>query len=100
ARGGSLTEGILATPRFINPVLAISDADRDLSALVYSGLMHATPSGTYEPDLASSYDISEDGKTYTFYLRPDAMFHDNSPVTADDIVFTVQKTQDPALKSP
>src|SRR6478735_3644510 len=43
ARGGSLTEGIIGSPRFINPVLAVSDADRDLTTLVYSGLLHATP---------------------------------------------------------
>ncbi|MES2203268.1 MAG: peptide ABC transporter substrate-binding protein [Patescibacteria group bacterium] len=100
ARGGSLSEGILGTPRFINPVLAISDADRDLSALVYSGLLRATPAGDYVPDLASSYDISPDGKTYTFYLRPNATFHDGTAVTAADVVFTIQKTQDPGLQSP
>ena len=54
ARGGSLTEGIIGSPRFINPVLAVSDADRDLTALVYSGLLKATPEGAYVPDLAQS----------------------------------------------
>src|SRR3989344_1829579 len=44
-RGGSLTEGVIGSPRFINPLLAISDADRDLTALVYSGLLRATPDG-------------------------------------------------------
>jgi peptide/nickel transport system substrate-binding protein len=100
ARGGSLQEGIIGSPRFINPVLALSDADRDLTALVYSGLMRATPEGSYAPDLASHFDLSEDGKVYTFYLRTEAIFHDGKPVTADDVVFTIQKTQDPALKSP
>jgi ABC-type transport system substrate-binding protein len=37
---------------------------------------------------------------YTFTLRKNATFHDNIPVTADDVVFTISKTQDPALKSP
>lgn len=37
--GGSITEGIIGTPRFINPVLASSDIDRDLVSLIYSGLM-------------------------------------------------------------
>ena len=100
ARGGSLSEGLVGSPRFINPVLAVSDADRDLSALVYSGLLRATPAGDYAPDLAERYEISPDGITYTFYLRANATFHDGTPVTADDIVFTVQKAQDPSLKSP
>lgn len=100
ARGGSLSEGILGSPRFINPILAISDADRDLTALVYSGLLRATPSGGYDPDLASAYEISEDGKTYTFTLRERLTFHDGTPLTAEDVVYTVQKAQDPALKSP
>jgi peptide/nickel transport system substrate-binding protein len=100
AHGGTLSEGIIGAPRFINPVLAISDADRDLSTLVYSGLLKATPQGDYTPDLAESYDISDDGRTYTFHLRTGATFHDGTQVTADDVVFTIQKTQDAALKSP
>ena len=100
AYGGSLSEGVIGAPRFINPVLGISDSDHDLTALVYSGLLRATPEGDYVPDLAESYTVSPDGKTYTFTLRPTAVFHDNTPVTADDVVFTIQKIQDPQLKSP
>ncbi len=98
--GGELTEGILGSPRFINPVLAISDADRDLSSLVYSGLLRAGVSGDYLPNLASSYSISGDGKVYTFHMDENARFSDGTPVTAEDVVFTVSKIQDPALKSP
>jgi len=98
--GGSLSEGVVGSPRFINPILALSDADRDLTTLVYSGLLRATPEGDYLPDLAESYDVSDDGRTYTFVLRQDATFHDGSPVSADDVVFTIAKTQDPVLKSP
>ncbi len=100
ARGGALSEGIIGAPRFINPVLAISDADRDLSALVYSGLLKAAPEGGYVPDLAQSYAVSDEGRTYTFTLKPEATFHDGTPVTASDVVFTITKTQDPKLKSP
>ncbi|HYF13281.1 MAG TPA: peptide ABC transporter substrate-binding protein [Candidatus Paceibacterota bacterium] len=98
--GGGLSEGIIGAPRFINPVLAISDADKDLSVLVYSGLLRATPQGEYVPDLAQSYSISPDGLVYTFTLRKDALFHDGEKVTAQDILFTIQKIQDPAIKSP
>jgi peptide/nickel transport system substrate-binding protein len=100
AYGGEMSEGIIGSPRFINPVLAVSDSDRDLTSLVYSGLLRATPNGDYVPDLAESYSISPDGKTYTFVLRQNVTFHNGKAVTADDVVFTIQKTQDPALKSP
>ncbi|TAL49178.1 hypothetical protein EPN83_01400 [Patescibacteria group bacterium] len=99
-RGGHLTEGIIGSPRFVNPVLALSDADRDLSFLVYSGLLRPTPDGELIPDLAERYEISEDGKTYTFFLKPNARFHDGQLVSADDIKFTIEKIQDPAVKSP
>ena len=100
AGGGVLKEGIVGSPRFINPVLAISDADRDLTALLYSGLLKATPSGEYVPDLAERYELDETGTIYTVALKPDASFHDGTPVTAADVVFTVSKIQDSALKSP
>ena len=45
ASGGELREGLMGFPRFINPLLAISDADRDLTALVYSGLMSVGVNG-------------------------------------------------------
>ncbi|MDO8590368.1 MAG: ABC transporter substrate-binding protein [bacterium] len=98
--GGTLTEGVIGLPRFINPILAISDADRDLTALIYSGLLKATPDGTLVPDLAESYSISDDGLTYTFTLKQGLTFQDKTPLTADDVIFTIGKAQDPSLKSP
>lgn len=100
SRGGSLVEGEIGPARFINPVLATSQADEDLTELVYSGLMRATPSGTYITDLASSYDISPDGKTYTFHLRRGAEFHDGVGVTSADVLYTVSLAQHPEIKSP
>lgn len=100
AYGGSLTEGAIGSPQFINPLLAISDADRDLSSLAYAGLMSLSGSGGLVPVLAESYTLSTDGKTYTFILRKEAKFSDGTPVTADDVVFTVRKAQNSNLKSP
>lgn len=100
ADGGSLTEGEVGSPRFVNPLLAISDSDRDLTALTYAGLMGLDGAGNLIPVLASGYTVSADGKTYTFTIRPNAKFSDGTPVTAADVVFTVQKAQDPGLKSP
>jgi len=100
AQGGSLVEGIVGAPRFINPLLAISDADRDLSMLIYSGLLKTTDQGTLIPDLAQDYDVSPDGVTYTFTLKEGATFHNGTPIRAGDVLFTVAKAQDPGLKSP
>lgn len=100
ARGGSLTEGIVGKPRFINPLLALSDADRDLTALTYAGLMGIDGDGNFVPVLAESYAVSEDGLRYTFLIRENARFSNGTPVTAGDVVFTVEKAQDPALRSP
>ena len=99
ASGGSLTEGVIGIPRFINPLLAVSEADRDMTTLVYAGLMRATKSGLI-PDLAESYEVSDDGLLYTFTLREKIEFHDGSLITADDVEFTISKAQEPALKSP
>ncbi len=98
--GGSLTEGIIGFPRFINPVLSTSDADKDLTALVYSGLLKTTSLGDTIPDLAEKYEVSSDGLTYTVTLKDNLEFQDGTKVTADDVIFTVEKIQDPNLKSP
>ena len=57
-------------------------------------------SGILVQVLASGYNISADGKTYTFTLHADTKFSDGTSVTAQDVVFTVQKAQDSALESP
>ncbi len=100
AYGGTLIEGELGSPRFVNPLLALSDADRDITMLTYAGLMGLSGNGTLVPVLAQSYTVSTDGKTYTFILRPNARFSDGTLVTANDVVFTIHKAQDPGLKSP
>lgn len=99
-RGGNLTEGVIGLPRFINPVLALSDSDRDLTALIYSGLLKTTAEGTLVTDLAESYSISPNGLTYTFILKPELKFHDGTALTADDVVFTIERAEDPTIKSP
>ncbi|MAZ67570.1 hypothetical protein CL652_02240 [bacterium] len=99
-QGGVIREGVIGAPRFINPLLALSDTDRDLTTLIYAGLTRPAPDGTLIPDVAERYTISEDGTEYNFVLRDDARFHDGVPLTADDVVFTVQMAQDASIKSP
>ena len=98
--GGELHEGVVDSPRFINPVLAFSSADKDLSLLVYSGLLRRLSTGEFVPDLAEKYEISENNLEYTITLKDGITFHDGEKVTADDIVFTIKLIQDPILKSP
>ena len=98
--GGSISEGIIGTPRFINPILASSSADQDLTLLIYSGLMRKNGDGTMVPDLAKKYEMSKDGLVYTFTLKDKIYFHNGKSVTADDVIFTVNKAKDPIIKSP
>jgi peptide/nickel transport system substrate-binding protein len=99
-KGGSFNEGVVGTPRFVNPILAISDADQDVTSLVYSGLMRKNTDGTLSPDLAQSYSVSENGLEYTFTLKDKIRFHNGEKVTIEDIIFTIEATQDPLVKSP
>lgn len=99
-RGGSFTEGMIGSPRFVNPILATSETDRALTSLIYSGLTRATADGHIVNDLAESYTVSDDGKTYTFVLKENVTFHDGTRVTPEDVVFTIEKTRDPIIKSP
>lgn len=97
--GGFIKEGIIGYPRFINPVLALTDADKDITNLIYSGLLKATPEGKLIPDLAESVTISEDGLVYHVKIKDDLVFHDNQPITTEDIEFTIAKAADPQTKS-
>jgi ABC-type transport system substrate-binding protein len=104
ADGGTLIEGINTEisrpPRFINPVLANSDTDRDLTELIYSGLMKYDEEGKIIPDLAKNFpQISEDGKIYEFDLKDNVFWQDGKPITADDVIFTVNTIQNPDYKS-
>ena len=98
--GGSFTEGVVGSPRFINPLLALSDTDKDLSSLIYSGLLKVSDKGGFEPDLTKSYETQNGGTVYDFIIKDNAYFHDGKPVTADDVAFTVEKALDSVIKSP
>ena len=99
-QGGTLIEGVVGNPRFINPVLAISEADKNLVTLIYSGLVRITPNGEIENDLAESVTVSDDRQIYTVRITEDARFHDGIPISVDDVIFTIQKITNPSIKSP
>lgn len=99
-RGGSITEAVLGTPRFVNPVLANTRADQDVTSLVYNGLLKISSDGSLVSDVASAVTVSEDGLTYNVQLRENVYFHDGEQLTAEDVIFTIQLAQDSDLKSP
>jgi len=101
AEGGTYIEGVVGSPRFINPIYAeTSDVDRDLVEIIFSGLMKYSPDGQIIPDLAKEYKILEEGEIYEFYLKENIFWSDGEPLTANDIVFTIKTIQNPDFKSP
>ncbi len=93
-------EGILGVAESVNPLTAQTRADQDLVALVFSGLVALGPDGSLVQGLARDWEVDEAGKVWTFHLRPEARWHDDTPLTADDVVFTVGILQDPDYSGP
>lgn len=100
SRGGYIHEGILGTPRFINPIIASSDADKDMVGLIYAGLTKRDNAGNIILDTASSIEESEDKLHYEVTIKPEAHFSDNTRVTSDDFAYTISLIQNPLIKSP
>ncbi len=88
-RGGTLTVRIPNDPSSLNPWLTPKDpATTRVASLIYGGLVRLDNHLQPQPDLASSWDASEDGLVLTFHLRPGVLWHDNKPFTADDAVWS------------
>ena len=98
--GGAYREAVVGTPRLINPILAVSDVDRDLTRLIYSGLLKYNNQGELVGDLAETYNIEKDGLKIRFTLRDNLSWHDSEPLTSDDLIFTLEAIKNPAWRSP
>jgi peptide/nickel transport system substrate-binding protein len=89
-KGGVYTEALVGSLQRLNPLLNFyNSADRDVSRLIFSGLVRFDGSGSSQPDLAETLGFSKDGTIYNVTLRKDASWHDGQQVTADDVLFTV-----------
>ena len=66
---------------------------------VYEALFQLTDAGTVEPRLVDSYEVSEDGLTYTFKLKPGVTFHSGDPLTAADVKYSIERVTAEASKS-
>ena len=94
--GGTYVEGVVGQLGSLNPLYGAATAGpNDLEALLFEPLVRVLPTGTVQGRLASRWEVSPDGRSYTFALRPSARWSDGTPVTADDVVFTVRTVQDP-----
>ncbi len=101
APGGTYVESVAGFPQTLNPLLSFyNDADSDVTALVFSGLTKMDLRSEVEPDLAQGWEIDPQGITYTFRLNPRALWHDGTPVSADDVLFTMELLSDPDYPGP
>ncbi|MCI0398054.1 MAG: peptide ABC transporter substrate-binding protein [Chloroflexi bacterium] len=101
ASGGTLVEGMVGLPSYLNPLLADANpVDQDLSSLIFDGLTRYDASGQLAPALARSWEISDDGRTFRFTLRDDVTWHDGRPLTAADVAFTYGLLQNEAFPAP
>lgn len=91
---------IKTSPTTFDPAL-VQDGDTiDVLQQVFEGLVQWSPKNTIVPCLAEKWDVSPDGLTYTFHLRPGVKFQDGSPVTASDVLYSMRRCLDPKLLSP
>jgi peptide/nickel transport system substrate-binding protein len=90
---GTYTEGLLGRPQMIHPLFAQTDVDRDLSRLLFSGLLRVDSQGKYLTDLAEDWKVSNDKTTYVVTLKKNLKWSDGSALTLDDVLFTYQQMQ-------
>ena len=84
----------------LNPLLSGSnDTDADLVQIIYSGLFKFDGFNNVIPDLAESYEISDDKIVYTIHLKKNVLWHDGQPFNADDVIFTTNLISDAGYKS-
>ena len=99
ASGGTYAEAVLGPVDTLNPIFAESSAEQSASELLFSRLLTYDSTGNLNYDLASSMKISDDEKSYTFTIRPDARWSDGVYVTAKDVAFTLKLVQNSATRS-
>jgi len=100
-KGGILREVMVGQPQSLNPLFALlNDADRDISELIFAGLLKYDQEGSLIKDLAKDYKISKDGKIYEFTLEDNLFWSDGEEITTQDIVFTIESVRNPEVQSP
>jgi peptide/nickel transport system substrate-binding protein len=99
--GGSLVIGTTNLPTTISPLSPSIFGSNDILNLLFLSLHRIDlKTGKMKPELASSWEFSEDLTSITYYLKKDVTWWDGSPVTAEDILYTFEKMKDPATRYP
>ncbi|HVQ44557.1 MAG TPA: peptide ABC transporter substrate-binding protein [Candidatus Saccharimonadia bacterium] len=98
--GGTYSEAAVGTVQTLNPVLPESTTTGDINRLIFSGLTRYNSRRQLIPDLATAWEVSSDGKSYTFHLRHGVKWHDGVPFTSADVAFTLAAIQNPDSRSP
>ncbi len=92
--GGSFTEALVGDIMRLNPALdRFNQPDRDVDRLIFSSLLKFDSRGLPVGDLAASWDVSSDGTRYVVDLRENAVWHDGTPLTSQDVLYTVSLMQ-------
>lgn len=99
-KGGTYREAVVGTPRFINPILASSDVDKDLVRLMYASLLRYNDQGELVGDLAKDFSIEQGGTLVSFTLNDNIFWHDGERINTDDVVFTLESIKNQAWRSP
>ncbi len=89
-----------ADPATLDPALSEDSTTWSYLLQIYGGLVRLNSQLQVVPDLASSWTVSNGGRTYTFHLREGARFQDGRPITADDFKYSLERVLDPATHSP
>lgn len=98
-KGGKITYGLTLVVSAIDPHQGLSSELGIFLTSVYDPLVWRGPDGRFVPGLAERWEVSPDGKVYTFYLRKGVKFHDGTPFNAEAVKFSLDRIVDPALKS-
>jgi len=99
--GGELRFCLRSEPKTFNPLLAADDSSETVRYLTGGVLVRVNRlTQDLEPELATSWKVSNGGKTITFQVRDGLRFSDGTPFSADDVAFTMQQLMDPSLHSP
>ena len=97
---GGVFRRLWADPPTLDPHLVTDTTSAGLVVELFSGLVALNTDLQLVPDIAERWDISEDGKTYTFYLRDNAKFHDGRQITAGDFKWSIERSANPDTASP
>ena len=98
--GGGRLVRLFVDPPTLDPHLTTDATSAQIIIEVFGGLVTIDRELNIVPDLAQDWDISSDGRIYTFYLRPEATFHDGRPVTAEDFRWSLERVTNPLTESP